>query len=399
MIKQVIFILLVFFNSFMLSQHKIEFPIAAFHGVPPGQYSTKEQFETMRKAGINIGYTLFNNNTEALKALDAAQAGGVKLIIRVESLFSDTRETVELFKNHPALYGYCLWDEPAINQFNDLAKKAKEIKQYDPKHIIYINLFPNYVPKDALNGYTYRDYLTKFLQTVPVQFLSFDHYPLVDNKIRGEWYENLETVKDVTREMNINFWAFANSTIHYNYLKPTLEGIKLQQFGNLLYGAQGIQYFTYWTLTYEYNWIKEKYGYSIVDDRGNPTPTYDIVKKVNEQVQRLAWVFSGAKSDAVFHTGREIPMGTKKLTSIPQPFKTFSTQNKNALVSLMSKGKKKFIIIQNKSLTDHLNFQYQLTKAIYKVNNISGNSVPVNSFKKNNDIILPGDILIFAYDK
>ncbi|WP_299176872.1 hypothetical protein [uncultured Chryseobacterium sp.] len=383
----------------LFSQDK-RIPIFAFHGVPPGEYSTKESFLTMKNAGIDICYTLFNNNEEVLRALDAAQAAGTKLVIKVQSLFSDTENTVNLFKNHPALYGYCLFDEPSPKQFSNLKETIKKIRKYDLTHIIYINLHPNYVPQNIINGMTYENYIDSFIEEVPIDFISFDHYPLVGNEIRKEWYANLEIIRNASHKYKLPFWAFACSTIHYNYLQPTVAGIKLQQFSNLLYGAKGLQYFAYWTLTYEYNWVKEKYGYSIVDDKGNPTPTYNIVKTINQQIQRLAWVFSGAKSDSVFHMGNDIPKGTTELKTIPKQFSSLSiNNNSNALVSFMSNNDKKFIIIQNKSLDENLTLSYKLKLPLSKVNNSTGKILSLARAKKYANVILPGDILIFTYNK
>lgn len=83
-------------------------------------------------------------------------------------------------------------------------------------------------------------------------------------------------------------------------------------FSNLLYGAQGLQYFTYWTLDDE-NWKKNEFKHSIVDSRGNPTVTYSIVQKTNNDIQKYAGVFLGSTVDSVFHTG-EISYRNKKIT-------------------------------------------------------------------------------------
>lgn len=397
MLERFILILFICFFTNLYSQKNI--PIFAFHGVPPGKFSTKEQFETMKKAGIKICYTVFNSKEETLIALDESYAAGTKLIINIRGLHSSLKDAVMFFKDHPALYGYALADEPTPKQFEDLKDVVLEIRKYDTESAIYINLYPNYVSSKIINGLSYEKYLKKFIEIVPIRFISFDHYPIVKNEIRENWYENLEIIKNISYQNNLPFWAFACSTIHYNYLKPTLSGLRLQQFSNLLYGAQGLEYFTYWTLTYEDNWVKEKYGYSIVDDKGNPTQTYHIVKIVNEQIQRLAWVFLGAKADDVFHTGNEIPQGTKKLTSLPDRFKFFSTYGKNALISFMTNRTRKFVIIQNKSLTDDLILEYQFDKPMKTVNNKSGKISNLSVSKRYNTNISPGDILIFTYDK
>jgi len=396
MLKRII--LIVFFAFFdVFSCQKMHIPIFAFHGVPPGKFSTVEQFTRMKKSGIDICYTVFNSKEEIAIALNASQRAGTKLIINIHFPQTDILEIVKAFKDHPALYGYALADEPGPNQFEDLKKIIYKIKELDNHNAIYINLYPNYVSKEVINNFSYEGYLKDFVKKVPVKFISFDHYPIVKNKTRGEWYENLEIVRNVSYQNNLPFWAFACSTIHYSYLQPTLEGLKLQQFSNLLYGAQVLQYFTYWTLTYEENWIKEKYGYSIVDDHGNPTLTYNIVKEVNEQIQRLAWVFLGSKVNQIYHVGNQIPTGTVELKSIPEEFKSFSTNGKDAIVSFMSNDKIKFIIVQNKSLINNLNLNYQIKRKLGKVNNKTGKTENLLLSKIYKSNILPGDIFIFTY--
>ncbi len=45
---------------------------------------------------------------------------------------------------HPALYSYHLMDEPNASQFPALGKLVAYLRQRDPAHLAYINLFPTY---------------------------------------------------------------------------------------------------------------------------------------------------------------------------------------------------------------------------------------------------------------
>lgn len=387
--------LLVFILNFFNCQ-KSNISIFAFHGVPSGKYSTVSQFERMNKVGINICFTWYNNTNELLTALDNAEKADVKLVVGINELFSNTSSLVNLVKNKPALYGYYLKDEPSPSQFKDLISIIKNIRKEDDKHIVYVNLHPNYAPKINLENLPYENYVNKFINEVPINFLSFDNYPLVNNKVREDWYHNLEVIRYYSAKKNIPFWGFACSAIHYNYLQPSLAGLKLQQFGNLLYGAKGLQYFTYWTLTYEENWVKEKYGYAIVDGEGNPTPTYSIVKKVNEQIQKLAWVFVNSKVEQVAHLGN-IPSGTSELKKKPKYFKQFIA-NGDALVSLLSNKQMNFVVVQNKNIYKDLKFTCNISKNLNIVNNDTGKLV-ILKLGKHIHTIPPGDILIFAYPK
>ncbi|MCU7615069.1 hypothetical protein N0B16_11525 [Chryseobacterium sp. GMJ5] len=353
----------------------------------------------MQEAGFSLSLMTFSNHANAMKALNAAKQTGIKLILSYPELYSEPQKAVPEIKNHSSLEGYYMGDEPPPTDFPDYIKFVEKIKKYDQSHFFYANLFPNYVLPQNIGNLSYNKYISKAVSDLPISFISFDHYPLIKNKVRENFYENLELIRRESKLTNKPFWGFACTTIHFDYLKPEISGIKLQHFANLLYGAQGLQYFTYWTMKSDITWKKDNYSYAIVDDQGNPTPTYNVVKTVNQQIQRLAWIFAGAKSEEIYHTGNEIPRGTKKLNSIPKGFKFFSTFGKNALVSLMSNGNKRFVIIQNKSLDENLDFKYQLQFSMKKVNNNTGKLLAVSTLKKYNDTILPGDILIFTYDQ
>ena len=43
---------------------------------------------------------------------------------------------------HPALYSYYIIDEPSASQFPGLGRLVAYLRQRDPAHLAYINLFP-----------------------------------------------------------------------------------------------------------------------------------------------------------------------------------------------------------------------------------------------------------------
>lgn len=394
--KNYILFFLIFTCKYFSGQ---KIPILGFVGVPEDN-ATEENYKKMQNDGFTISLMTFSNHVNTLKALNAAKNTGIKLILSYPELYSEPEKVIPEIKNHSSFKGYYMGDEPSPNDFNSYKTFAEKIKKYDRSAFFYANLFPNYVSSESIGNLSYSEYLTKAIEELPFSFISFDNYPLVNNKIRDNYYQNLEIIRNKSINSNKPFWGFACSTIHFHYLKPEISGIRLQHFSNLLYGAQGLQYFTYWTMTPESdpNWKKDDYSYAIVDNKGNPTPTYDIVKTVNAQIQRLSWVFLGAKSDAVFHMGNEIPLGTTKLTLKPTEFNYFSTNGRNALVSFMTNKKSKFVIIQNKSLNEDLILNYQLAKPIKVVDNASGKVKSIISSKKIKATILPGDVLIFTYE-
>ena len=122
---------------------------------------------------------------------------------------------------------------------------ADQIKAADSTHFCYLNLLPNGVDEQAL-GDTYRGYVNRFINEVQLPLVSFDCYPVIGDQVRHNWYENLEIIADESKKANLPFWAFALSTAHTPYPIPTMSELRLQMYSNLAYGAQVLQYFTYW---------------------------------------------------------------------------------------------------------------------------------------------------------
>ena len=192
-----------------------------------------------------------------------------QLFITYASIFSDW-----CFNCQPT---YISYGEDEIEE-GDFAKNAtviNTISSIDSKHPCYINLYPNWA-WGSIDSYEYK--LVSYVSSVPVKFLSFDQYPIIQQKgeisLREYWYKNLEDIRRVSRAKNMPFWAFALSLSHQLgdilYPVPTLGHIRLQMFSNLAYGAQGFQYFTYWGIFHD-----------------EPTEVYDIVKTVNKELQYL----------------------------------------------------------------------------------------------------------------
>ena len=116
-------------SAFFYSQS--EMPIMAFHSFTP-ETSTLANFKKFKQAGFNINHTVFKTNDQAQSALDLAQKSGIKMMIYTDELINDTDKTVRRFKNHPALFGYFLADEPSPENFPALKVLVSKIKKDKP---------------------------------------------------------------------------------------------------------------------------------------------------------------------------------------------------------------------------------------------------------------------------
>lgn len=355
-----------------------QFPIIAWtDNQTPEQFVAR--FTSMKECGINVYLGWYKSLDEVMLALDGAQQAGIKLITKSDELFSDTENTVRTMMSHPALFGYHIKDEPEVSDIPTLASQVKAINAVDDKHFCYINLYPNWAWGN-IDGYMSK--LTSYLSQVPVRFLSFDHYPVMEvdgvSSLRREWYKNLEDVRRVSRARSIPFWAFALSLSHklegVLYPIPTLAELRVQMFSNLAYGAQGFQYFTYWGIY-----------------QNGPTQVYDRVKTLNKEIQSLSKIFLGADVTDVWHTGANLPYGTKGLTTLPEGISALSTSDNGAVVSKVVKEGKTYIAVVNKDYKADMTLDIAFTGEAWRIDKEGYKTAA----KSGCFSVAPGDIIMF----
>lgn len=385
------------------SQEKInsteQIPILAWWGIPAAETSVA-RYQELKDAGITYQFSPFPNADEMQKALDAAAKVGVKMVVSCPELKTETEKTVKRFMNHPAVVGYHLMDEPGIKSFAELKAWGQKIKSIDGKHFCYVNLFPNFADSSQLGTSYYGDYVKESIRQLPLDFISFDFYPVYKDHLAPGWYENLELISTEARKAGKPFWAFTASTNFDNkHLTPqTLASMRLQVYSDLAYGAQGIQYFTYWSATS----LTEP---SLEDQRGAPISAagkrsivYDRVKQLNEELKNLSGVFIGSKVVWVRHMGKDmIPAGTVRLTKLPAPIKVVDTQGANALVSLLEKGDRYFLIIVNKDFLNSMPLSFYGDDTVMRVLK-DGSIVAANAYESAIEVEA-GDAVIYTFRK
>jgi hypothetical protein len=155
--------------------------------------------------------------------------------------------------------------------------------------------------------------------------------------------------------------------------------------------AQGIEYFTYWT-TKSAEWDFHE-GPIAVD--GKRTPVYDCVKRVNEEIRGLSGVFFGAKVSQVAHTG-VLPTGTHAYEAAT-PVLSLKTEGNGAIVSLLEKGRRRFLAIVNRDF--HAAMPLALTfDSSTEVNEVqkdgSTRKIAERDYSKP---LEPGDILVLTW--
>lgn len=379
------------------AQEKLEskghIPILGWYSIPPEEASPA-RYREMKEAGFDFSFSFLGSPQDVQKSLDAAHQAGMKIVISCPELKTETEKIVKQFMNHPALAGYFLRDEPAVDAFTDLGNWAKRVNAVDPKHFCYVNLFPNYASPLQLGTADYREYVNKFAKEVPLHFLSFDSYPLTSAEgVYEKWHQNLEIFSDEAKKVNKPFWGFAQSVLFDNkHEDPSLATMRVQMFTNLAYGAQGLQYFTYWTPVSP----AEDFRGGPITLEGKRSTVYDNIKTLNQEIKNLSGVFYGAKVKSLQFFGNTIPVGTKRMSVLPAALKVFATEGKTALVSLLENGGKQFIVIVNTDYRKKMSLTISGDSSLKRVLK-DGSIVPASAYASTVDVEA-GDVVIYNYE-
>ena len=304
-------------------------------------------FRKVAEAGFSINMSFLGDRESNLKALDLARDAGLALMIyddRVAKLVEDASlplaplaQVVADYRNHSAFFGYYVLDEPNASKFGRLGEIVRTLAALDPLHPAYINLFPTYANAQQLGTETYEQHVAAYLAAVKPAFISYDHYPITDKGLRGDYYRNLEIIRTAALEKHLPFWAFTLSVPHAIYLPPTAARLRLQLFSDLVYGARGLQYFTYATPTgNDYDWKP-----ALIDAQGKPTSSYDLARQVNAEIRAIEILVLRWESTAVFHS-EPLPEGTRPLPS-DGPIR--SVKNAPAVIGLFKDGADAYVMI------------------------------------------------------
>lgn len=366
-----------------------EMPILSWYSVPLVS-SSPEAFKEVRDCGYTHSLStvwgnedsVANYNSDLLaKALDDAHSVGLKVIGGCYELTKkDPTETVNKLKDHPALVGWHLMDEPKIGQIKQLGEIGRKIKELDDENFIYVNLRPADATYEQMGTDSYTEYINEYIQEIPVDFVSFDKYPCQIAEdgslyVLDFWYDNLQQIYDLAKSVGKDFWAFASGVKFESVqAQPSLATLRLQMFTNLAYGAQGLQYFVF---------------------QNSTSPTYNMVRQVNQEIQNYAKVFLDAELVSVTHTGSGIPVRTKPFLKAPEQIRHFSTGDAGAVVSVLKKGNRNFFVVVSRDLNNDLPVTIEPEKMLWKV---TKNGTVVKVRGRVEEMLSPGDMLVYMWE-
>lgn len=318
-------------------------PLAFVGGSGATAGNFKAVFSEFAGAGFTHSWAVFDNPRHGRLLLDGAQAAGIRLMARPGASKWPIEEVARRFKNHPALAGFMLQDEPSAAEFPALAGTAWSLLAEDSSKTVLVNLYPDGATGEQLGikpHQEYRDYLYKFLSEVPVNLLSYDCYPIKRFGVLPGWYGNLEVIRQAAQSAKLPLWVWIASVGMDLTPDPTMGSFRLQAYTNLAYGATGIEHFCYHT----HKGLGMRMG--CIERDGSRTPTYDLVKQLHRELGAQAGVFVGSTLRRVGYAGSSVPKSTRPYEPL-EPITALKAGGKGAVVAEFSKDTYRFLVIVN----------------------------------------------------
>jgi len=212
-------------------------------------------------------------------------------------------------RTHPALYSYFVTDEPNATNFPGLGKLVAYLRERDPKHMAYINLFPTYANNGQLGTEgdkvtAYKKHLEQYLEIVKPQLISYDHYQFAVKGDTPDYFLNLSLVRHAAEEAKLPFLNIVQAATWSASMRvPTPDEMRYLVYTTMAYGAQGISYYVY-----------SCGGHTgmIAHADGTPTVLYDALKTLNREFVKIASQLQPFECKGVYHCGM-LPPGTEPL--------------------------------------------------------------------------------------
>ena len=281
---------------------------------PPPKFTSIEHYRQIKEANFNVVFPPGPPDTsitreQNLQILDFCKQLEMKAVIfdprMPKSLAAaDARANIDAiiadYSAHPALLAYFVVDEPSAGDFPALGEVVAYIKQRDPKHPAYINLFPMHAaPWAQLGTETYDEYVARYLKLIDPFVLSYDHYPFTKHGDNPNYFTNLAIIRNAAVASRRPFWNIAQLVQHYDYRPLTEPELRFQAMQTLAFGAGGLLWYTYWYPGQPNPTV----AHAMIDFDGKPAAEYEWIKSINADARAIGDELIGSQSWATFHAG------------------------------------------------------------------------------------------------
>lgn len=203
-------------------------------------------------------------------------------------------EAAARYKDHPAITGIYIGDEPSALDFEHYGKVVRHTQEHYPQLLPILNLFPNYAStalnteseaESQLGTKDYRTHLAEYCRHVPLDYISFDCYCWSGHFTPAVLIENLREVANAAIATRRDLWAYLQANrqqeIHKTWKlinrSMTAETMRWQANLSLSFGARCIRW-----ACYKKGWWTE----NAIDTNGCRTATWYNLRTVNRELHR-----------------------------------------------------------------------------------------------------------------
>lgn len=305
--------------DYSASEDTLAMHIGGWVAPPPVQkaggvdYCTQENYNDVADFGINTIYGLYepwgltvDGKNANERALEYTEKAGIGFYVRdlqagaaLQEGDKDTFDQVfGKYMEYDSFAGIMAVDETSAALFPENAAMRKGWDKFVPDKDFYVNLFPTYALPGQLGiGETenYREhYIRRFLQETGLKMLSYDHYPLLEDgwgkgSLTADYLYNLEVCAEEARDAGVPFWTFLQAMSYDNATRcPTEAELRWQVLCSMAFGAQGYQYFCYWTPAGPGDNVAKS---ACVTEFGEKTPVWYAGQKINREILNFDHVY------------------------------------------------------------------------------------------------------------
>lgn len=283
----------------------------SFWNYVPLSPSSKEMVREWKTLGMNMAmshvYDPANCKKEDMIALlDECQKEGIQVLVYdlrtsfhtfiqmgEEAFKEGVKEAAEDFGHHPAVYGFCLGDEPNFEQVDAFIQTSLIVQAIMPWLTPFGNLIPYFGDNEtqALLGRSeefYRSLVNRIVKEGRMPSLGYDHYvqcydeDMDQKKGIKEFLYGLRQYGKIARENDIPLYVSLLSVRHWFYREPTFDDFRWQLSMSLAHGARGFFWFFLQEGVLEHGFGEPPFA----GPNHRKTPLYDRLMGAQERFQR-----------------------------------------------------------------------------------------------------------------
>ena len=351
-------------NSRYKSLEEKELPIVGFSFIPSEyncgsnnpDFMNRTNVGNYKAAGFNLVSAINemqNINTKQLRrAMDMCAEFDLGYIVRDPTIYGtrayepyeEEAPSVEYYEDHvkslwvtdhPAFAGFGFIDEPTYYNYSRIANAHQAINNLLPDTLNLTTLFPVYgrsyfglgidnvvKPREEMDKWEcYEIYVDEYIRQCNPKVLIDEYYMFyreedseLTPKKSEDFFRSLSFYREKAKSIGVPFWGMASSGKHGVKKPHYSKEIKWAINMCLAYGAQGLQYYTYWPVVEMadvFNMEKANY-FALTSPNGVPNDQYYLVKEINNFAHSMEDVIMNAE-----HVGM-VQYGNNKISVIPE---------------------------------------------------------------------------------